>query len=229
MSSAFREVINHFNSLKPGTVFTAPGMAQTLNTSNRTVHNFLTPGKYMGVIIKGRLPKVKGNGAKVEYMKVRSISADEIRHITNRNYLIDFIKDLKGFLSEEETVKQETKDMVIKMVKAQPTTRLTDLQIAESCKVKMAFVTLVKSELQTGSRPKPPVYRTRKKKDIIDPKIDPESFYKMKGEDLLKIKEELKHLRATNARLIDELTELSASARLQVEKTPQIGLNDLLN
>jgi len=225
MSSIFREVVNHFNSLKPGTVFTAPEMAKVFNTSSKEIHAFLTPGKYMGVIMKGDIPKEKRQGARVEYMKVRSLSKDEIQRLTQRQYTIDFIQDLKNFLTEKEIIEPKIKDMVVKMIKAQPTTRLTDSQIAESCKVKLAFVSLVKSELQSGTLPKPPVYRTRKKEKTS---IDPNAFYRMKGEELLKMKEEIKNLKATNARLIDELTELSAANKMLTDDTP-LTMNDLLN
>jgi len=144
----FRRILNHFNNLEVENIFNAPQLANELGLGVLTsdIHSFLTPAKAMGIIIKGKISnREEGCSARVEYLKVRSLTSDEIGILTNRPAVISFMKDLKR-INKIPWEKITGKGKVRKMISAQHTTRLTDADIAKVCNVSRAFISKVRSD-----------------------------------------------------------------------------------
>lgn len=145
----FRRILNHFNNLEAENIFNAPEVANELGPDVKTkeIHGFLTPAKAMGIIIKGKISnREEGCTARVEYLKVRSLTSDEIAILTNRQDVISFTKDLKR-INKVPWEKVTGKRKVRKMISAQHTTRLTDSDIAKVCNVPLAFISKIRSDI----------------------------------------------------------------------------------
>ena len=148
MLSNFRQIVNHFNNLKVEAVFNAPELAKKLNFQTKEIHGFLTPAKYMGIVIKGDITKPKRgpSAARMEYLKVRSLTSEEINTLSDRQDCIEFTGDLQR-INKAPWDKVSGKDKVRKMIIAQNVTRLTDADISKICNVPKAFISRVRSDV----------------------------------------------------------------------------------
>jgi hypothetical protein len=152
MLSNFRQIVNHFNNLKVEDVFNAPELAKKLNFQTKEIHGFLTPAKYMGIVIKGDITKPKRGpaAARMEYLKVRSLTSEEINTLSDRQDCIEFTGDLQR-INKVPWEKVSGKDKVRKMIVAQNVTRLTDADISKICNVPKAFISRVRSDVAVDS------------------------------------------------------------------------------
>ena len=152
MLSNFRQIVNHFNSLKIEDIFNAPEVAKKLNFETKEIHGFLTPAKYMGIVIKGKIanPEKGHSAARMEYLKVRSLTSEEMNTLADRQDCIDFTSDLQR-INKVPWEKVSGKDKVIKMLVAQHVTRLTDSDISKICSVPKAFISKLRSDIAVDS------------------------------------------------------------------------------
>jgi hypothetical protein len=95
MANQFQTIINHFNNLGNAAIFTSVDFkvalaAQEIKAS--TIGSFLTTAYRMGVVEK---ETISGSGrAKLNYMKERSLTKDEVKKLTTYPICIDFKNEI---------------------------------------------------------------------------------------------------------------------------------------
>jgi hypothetical protein len=217
MAQAFRKVLERFNAFLPEHIFNAPELAKELNVTTRKVHSFLTPAKYMGIIIKRNIknPKKGHSAARMEYLKVRSLTSEEIDTISDRLELVDFIRDLQRInkVWEKTTGKEKVKKMLVK----QNVTRLTDSDISKICNVPKAFISKLRSDL--------PIDNSRYSLS----KHVPKPIEVQKDERILKMPDDSKKLtygRPLMKKLTEQANDLGNTVSFHINENAKYVIND---
>jgi hypothetical protein len=93
----FKTIINHFNKMEIANIFTSTEMKATLMDVIKTpnsVSSFLTTAHKMGVVEKHPIENRIGRGAKFNFMKVRSVTKNELHKLTTRPICFEFKKEI---------------------------------------------------------------------------------------------------------------------------------------
>jgi hypothetical protein len=218
-----QEIASYFNSMEVETVFNAPEVAKVLAVSTKDVHGFLTPVKMMGAVIRwdivNRVPGRKR--ARVEFMKVRSLTKEEGSILCRRSDAIEFYGRL---------LKVHRRNWIVKKLIEQQ--HYPDQAIAKYCNVPQAFVSKVRSHIAAGTVVSKVIQKKEQPTIPTEVKtltIDDETFYKVKGSVIKQLRTDNELLSHQNAQAIDENVKLNTQNRILNRKVREANGLDLVD
>lgn len=101
-----RVILNHFNSLDPASIFTSKDLQTALpaGVTSASLSQCLLILYRMGAAERGPITKKKIRGPRFEYMKIRSLTDEEVHDMTTWPNCIDFKQRINHVFKVAEKV-----------------------------------------------------------------------------------------------------------------------------